>query len=234
MSVFLGALEFASVITPGENVRMTEPTAQESPKAVLRERLGPVLRSAGFKGSAPTWTLTQATGDRAIVNVQSSDSSSTSKVMFIVNTAVVPLAWWRWTNYQLGKSESRSPKEYDGLWRKRVHARRQQALARPEWWSVTDLASAECAIDDVVQQMDDGVIAGLRRLLEPGAVLEVARSGQLGEAKFDTRGAIAVLLTDSGPSDELQRLLNELETLEDARLRAIFWPMVQWCRETTK
>jgi Domain of unknown function (DUF4304) len=213
---------------------MTDPTAQASLRSVLRERFGPVLQSAGFKGSAPTWTLTNATGDRAIVNVQSSDSSSKSTLTFIVNTAVVPLTWWRWTNYQLGKSESRSPKEYDGLWRKRAHARHQQASGRPEWWSVTDLASAERAVDDVVQQMDDGVIAGLQRLLEPGAVLEVARSGQLGAAKFDARGAIAVLLTGSGPSDELQRLLNELESLEDARLRAIFWPMVQWCRETTK
>jgi hypothetical protein len=64
--------------------------------------------------------------------------------------------------------------------------------------------------------------------------LEAARTGRLGTAKFDTRGAIAVLLTDGGSSDDLQGLLTELESLEDARLRAIFWPMAEWCREAIK
>jgi Domain of unknown function (DUF4304) len=213
---------------------MPEPTAQEALKAVLRDRVGPVLRSAGFEGSAPTWTLANAAGDRAIVNVQSSFTSSRSEVWFTVNTAVVPLAWWRWTNYRHGKSESRAAKEYDGLWRMRVDARRQQALIRPEWWSVTDIASAERAADDVVEQLRDEVIGGLQRLLEPGVMLTVARSGQIGKVKFDTRGAMAVLMTERGPSDELQALLMQLENLEDARLRAIFWPMAQWCRDAIK
>jgi hypothetical protein len=198
---------------------------------VLLDRVGPALRSAGFKGSAPTWTLTNAAGDRAIVNVQSSDASTRHEVRFTVNTAVVPLVWWRWTRHQAGGSGSSLPKEHDGLWRDRLRARRQQAAGRLDWWSVSDAASAWRAADDVVGQLLGGVIAELERLLQPGAMIEAAKTGRMGYTTYDTRGALAVLLTDSGPSDELRNLLAELETLEDARLRAVFWPMVQWCRE---
>jgi hypothetical protein len=198
---------------------------------VLRDRVGPALRTAGFKGSAPTWTLTNSAGDRAIVNVQSSDASTRHDVRLTVNSAVVPLVWWRWTCHQGGMSESRAPKEYDGLWRDRLNARRQQAAGRPDWWSVTDTASARRAADDVVEQLQGGVIAELERLLRPRAMIEAAKMGRMGYATFHTRGALAVLLTENGPSDELRDLLAELETLEDARLRAVFWPMAQWCRE---
>jgi hypothetical protein len=153
------------------------------------------------------------------------------EVRFTINTAVIPLVWWRWTSHELGKSEARPAKEYDGLWRERIDARRSQAQGRPEWWSVTDAASAQLAPDDVIEQLQGGVIAALQRLLEPGAMLAAAKSGRLGHATFDTRGAIAVLLTDHGPSDDLRDLLAELESLEDARARAAFWPLVQWCRE---
>ncbi|MDQ1526823.1 MAG: hypothetical protein QOG18_1436 [Microbacteriaceae bacterium] len=209
-------------------------TAQEALKATLRDRLGPVLRTAGFKGSAPTWVLTSSTGDRAVVNVQSSDSFSKEEALFTVNLAVVPRAWWRWESNKLGKSETRALREYDGLWRERLRARKQHALGRHDWWSVTDESSAHRAVDDVVAQIENEGAAQLQALLEPGAMLAAARTGRLGVATFDTRGAIAVLLTENGASEELLALLDELETLEDARLRSIFWPMAQWCREAVR
>ncbi|UQX89261.1 DUF4304 domain-containing protein [Jatrophihabitans telluris] len=209
-------------------------TAPEALKSALRDRLGPALRAAGFKGSAPTWVLGSPTEDRAIVNVQSSDSSSRAETLFTVNLAVVPRAWWRWESHKLGKTENRTVKEYDGLWRERLRARQQQALGRPEWWSVTDQASAHHAVDDVVAQMENGATAHLRALVEPGAMLAAARTGRLGHVIFDTRGAVAVLLTENGASGELFALLDELETLGDARMRSIFWPMAQWCREAVR
>jgi hypothetical protein len=36
---------------------------------------------------------------------------------------------------------------------------------------------------------------------------------------------------EGGPSEELRDMLVEIESVQDARLRAIFWPMAQWCRE---
>ncbi len=208
--------------------------AQESLRGVLRDRLGPVLRAAGFKGSAPTWTLSSPNGDRAVVNVQSSDFSSKNEALFTVNLSIVPNAWWRRRNHQLRKNESRAVKEYDGLWRDRLRARHQQAANRPEWWSVTDDAAAQRAVDDVVGQMENGVLAQLRQLLEPGAILAAARSGHLGHASFDTRGALAVLLTENDPGDELPDLLTDLETEEDARLRSTFRPLTEWCREAIR
>ena len=213
---------------------MTSPTALDALKLVLREQVGPALRAHGYKGSAPTWVLTNAEGDRAIVNVQSSDTSSRSQVLCTVNTSVIPLAWWRWINHNLSKSEARAPKESDGLWRQRVDARQQCTASRPAWWSITDVASARRAAADLIDQLEHGVVANLHRLIQPGVMLQAARCGRLGHPTYDNRGVLAVLLTDHGHSDELASLLDELETLEDARLRSAFWPMAQWCRETLK
>ena len=152
---------------------------------------------------------------------------------FTVNTSVIPVAWWRWKNHHLGSSETRPPKEYDGLCRQRLNAQVQQASTRPEWWSVIDQRSAIRACDDVVNQLDHGRLQELQHLLQPGAILAAARSGRLPGATYDTRGVVAVLLTDQGSSDELNELLTELETLEDPRLRSIFWPTMEWCREVT-
>ncbi len=221
------------VYDPGvvDNGVVARPTAQQWLHAALRDRVGPALRSRGFKGSAPAWTLTHPSGDRAIVNVQSSDASSSQEVMFTVNTSVIPRAWWRWINHELGTSESRPAKQYHGLCRQRLNAQLQQASSRPEWWSVIDEGSAIRACDDVVNQLDHGRLQELQRLLQPGSVLDAARSGRLPGATYDTRGVLAVLLTDKGSSDELDKLLTELETLVDSRLRSTFWPIMQWCRE---
>ncbi len=155
-------------------------------------------------------------------------------MLFTVNTSVIPLACWRWMNHELARSESRAAKEYDGLSRQRLDAQLQQASSRPEWWSVTDERSAIRACEDVVNQLDHGRVQELQRLLQTGSVLDAVRSGRLPGATYDTRGVLAVLLADQGPSEELDKLLRELETLEDPRLRSIFWPIVQWCREVIK
>ncbi|MET3429949.1 hypothetical protein BJ973_009161 [Actinoplanes tereljensis] len=43
-------------------------TAKEAFGAMVKAQVGPPLRAAGFKGSAPTWRLISPAGDIAIVN----------------------------------------------------------------------------------------------------------------------------------------------------------------------
>ncbi len=134
-------------------------------RLMLRDRIGPALREAGFRSSSPTWTLTASRGDRALVNVQRSRWSPPGEVEFTVNLSVLPEPWWH--------------------------------KALPTLKRLTDR-----------QQM-------LAEVRGPGFNL----------------APLAVLLSDEGPSAELDAVLAEMATGEDEDMRLIYAPMIPWCRE---
>jgi hypothetical protein len=68
-------------------------TAQAALKAALRDIVAPAARTHGFKGSAPNWRRASAAGDWAVVNVQSSQYSSSGAVRCVINLAVAPAPW---------------------------------------------------------------------------------------------------------------------------------------------
>lgn len=187
-------------------------TAQEALKAALRDIVSPAARAAGFKGSGTTLRRTNEEGDWAIVNVQSSSFSDRDQLRCVINVAVAPKPWLEWMEHSLGRMPKAVPENL-GLFRDRLHP-----SGSPEgidtWWEVGDsAASATAAALDMVQVLERHGWPKLSGLLDRSRFLEQVRSGELGHIRsaFGYAGyfarAEAILLTELGPSEELEQLL---------------------------
>jgi hypothetical protein len=156
-------------------------TAQTALKAALRDIVGPAARGHGFKGSAPNWRRTNATGDWAVVNVQSSQYSSSEKVRCVINLAVAPAPWLA-SLRETHRSLPKAVRESLGLYRDRLHP----AGTPPgydAWWEIGDEREAVAAAHDMVEQLAVGGWPVLERMLDRQAMLEQLRSGELGMLK---------------------------------------------------
>jgi Domain of unknown function (DUF4304) len=209
-------------------------SAPDDLKSVLRDVVGPYLRSDGFRGSGSTWTLAAPNGDRGVVNVQSSQFGSKSEVRCIVNLAVVPEPWWAWQAFHHGNAMPKSPKEYHGLWRDRLqpsaggHSRGSEV-----WWSIRDEATAHAAAEDMVSQLRTDAVPLLRRLLDRDGMLAAIRAGDLGFITVESSPgyfdrALAVLLADEGQSSELDALLTRFAAEQDENLKEFNESFVPW------
>ncbi|MEV6891912.1 DUF4304 domain-containing protein [Kribbella sp. NPDC051137] len=183
-------------------------TAQEALKVALRNVLGPNARSHGYKGSAPTWRKSNASGDWAVVNVQSSSWSTAERLRCVVNLAVAPEPWLRWQRERLGAGMPKSVTEYLGLYRERLHPAEAPA-GTDGWWEVRDAESAVSAATDIVAQLEHAWWPVLDRLLTPGGMLQQVGNGDLGYMKRPNHGVFfasagALLRMDQGPSDALE------------------------------
>jgi hypothetical protein len=187
-------------------------TAQTALGSALREVVGPVARSNGYKGSAPNWRRSNASGDWAVVNVQSSSYSTAGHVRCVINLAVAPDPWLRWERERLGARMPKQVVESLGLFRQRLHPTDTPPGAHG-WWEVEDTDSARVAAVDMVSQLERDGWPVLDRMLAPGGMLERVRRGDLGFMKRENFGgtifdrAEAVLLMCEGPSDALNSLL---------------------------
>ncbi|MEQ7129316.1 DUF4304 domain-containing protein [Actinopolymorpha sp. B11F2] len=187
-------------------------TAQDALKAALRDRLGPVARSHGYRGSAPTWRKSSTAGDWAVVNAESSSFSSAKQVRCVVNLAFAPEPWLRWQAENLGAGMPKSVPESLGLYRERLHPE-----GTPEgtdgWWDVFDDESARVAVADMSVQLDRAGWPVLEGMFSPDAMMARLRDGDLGMMKRAHQGiffarAEALLLMDAGPSDALESQLD--------------------------
>lgn len=191
-------------------------TVQEALKIALRDVLGPCSRSHGFKGTAPTWRKSTPSGDWAVMNVQSSSFSSAEHLKCVINLAVAPEPWLRWSRVELGPRMPKSVTESLGHYRERLHPE-GTAPDQDVWWEITDAASATSAVADMAVQLDAAGWPVLDRLLRPESMLEQVRTGSLGNCKRSSFGVFfarseALLLMDGGPSPELyERLQFALE-----------------------
>ena len=192
-------------------------TVQEELNIALRNVLGPCARRHSYKGRAPTWRKSTPSGHWAVVNVQSSSFSSAEHLKCVINLAVAPEPWLRWSRARLGPGMPKSVAESLGLYRERLHP----GGTKPGWdvwWEVTDADSAASAVADMVVQLDAAGWPVLNRLLTPESMLEQIRSGALGNWKRSNHDvffarAEALLLMDSGQSPELhERLQFALES----------------------
>ncbi|MFJ6846470.1 DUF4304 domain-containing protein [Streptomyces griseoluteus] len=189
--------------------------AQAALKAALRDIVGPAARTAGFKGSGSTWRLTNSQGDWAVVNVQSSSSSTARSVRCVVNLAVAPAPWLDWMRESLG-SLPKSINESLGLYRARLHPNGTPA-GRDSWWEISSERDARAAAADMVVQLADHGWPTLTRLLDRQALLGSVRAGDLGHlesGRFDVffARAEALLIAEGGPSARLDELLDHATT----------------------
>jgi hypothetical protein len=205
-------------------------TAKENYRMMLRDIIGPALRQHGFKGSAPNWVLVAEDGDRAIVSVQSSAWNSADEVRFYVNLSVVPKPWWSWEQHGSPELEGKTPKEQHGLWRQR--------LEETQPWMVVDEASAQNCGADVVTQLDNEAIPVLHRLVHRHEMIASIRAGECGEIRgpgyqiyFDR--ALAILISEEGPSQELDQLVSQLAADEHPYAAARNKEIVAWIRTHT-
>lgn len=186
-------------------------TAQAALKVALREVLGPNARRHGYKGSAPTWLQSNAVGDWAVVNVQSSSWSSSEALRCVINIAVAPERWLRWQRFRLGPAMPKSIAESLGLYRDRLHPT-GTPVDLDGWWEITDHVSATDAVTDMVRRLEESGWALLDSLLAGDRMLDRVRRGDLGFAKGEHfrehfAAAEALLLMDQGPSEALDACL---------------------------
>lgn len=187
-------------------------TAQDALRAALRDSLGPVARSHGFKGSPPNWRKASAVGDWAVVNVQSSSFSSADHLRCVVNVAFAPEPWLRWKAENLDARMPKAVSESLGLFRERLHPEGTPADA-DGWWDVWHEESAHRAVEDMNTQLDRAGWPALERLFSRDAMMARLRGGDLGRLKRANFGvffarAEALMLMDAGPSAALESQLD--------------------------
>ena len=183
-------------------------TAQIALREALRDIVSPAARAQGFKGSGNTWRRSNDAGDWAIVNVQSSTFSSRDRLRCVINLALAPRPWLDGRERR-GGPLPKAISESFGLYRSRLHP-----TGSPDgvdtWWEITGPLDAEAAVADMAARLEVDGWPFLTRLLDRDELLRQIRSGDLGDIRGATAylaRAEAVMLSDDGPSDELERLL---------------------------
>ncbi|RZU73576.1 uncharacterized protein DUF4304 [Micromonospora kangleipakensis] len=217
------------VLTPSEKVWSM--TAQAALRAALRDVVAPAARADGFKGSAPTWRITNAQGDWAVVDVQSSAYSTSESLRCVINLAVAPAPWLAWQQQSLG-SLPKAISESLGLYRLRLHPTGTPP-GRDGWWEISGERDASAAATDMTRQLAIHGWPTLKRLMDRDALLDQIRSGDLGYMKaknfpvFFAR-AEALMLAENGSNPRIEELLadataNVMPAQHDNAVRFAEW-----------
>jgi len=193
---------------------------------MVAKRIVPVLREAGYRGTAGTYTLTAPGGDVAIVNLQKSRWNSADEVAFTVNLAIVPVPWFDWQQKEHGLASKARLREYHGLWRDRLRPSPTLSEER-DFWVVRDETTADACAADVTAKLRQDGLPRLSSLLDRPALIEAVRAGDFGFIKMSPTLPLAVILSDHGPSRELEDAVRSLQAdqgwLEASRNEAVGW-----------
>lgn len=171
---------------------------------VIRDRVAPVLREAGFHRQRRTFWLETQAGDRAIVAVKPF-SLGAREAEFFVDLAILPKVYWDWINRHGDPSGAPI-----GLWSDLLPAPGNHDSAWLRHWSF-DLDDEQTG-----QQLTwrlQQVTPGLIRLLDPGNLVDYVRGPSTPAAELHLRqdAALALLLAEHGASAELHERLAMLE-----------------------
>ncbi|GAB3834609.1 hypothetical protein GCM10027610_030550 [Dactylosporangium cerinum] len=197
---------------------------------MLRDSIGPVLRDAGFTGTAPTWCLRSGRGDFAVVNLARSRWNTADEVRFDVNLALVPQPWWQFSTRFLLDKAPKTPRFHDGLFDKQSHPERRYAgwqhpvLGR-EGWVVRDAASADVCVEVLREELTTVVIPELVALQHRGTLIATLRAeaqdwGVAFWHGLPRKVAITLVMLDEGPGPELAEAINIVRSLPADRIKA--------------
>lgn len=203
-------------------------TAHDAFQTMLREHVAPLLRSAGFKKSATTWRRYSTHGDVAVINVQKSRWNAGDEVDFYVNLAIVPAVWWEHLALELN-TRAKTSGESHGLLRRRLDPALDR-VTMPNGWQVRDTDSANTCGAALSQQLEHIAIPELHDLLDRDRLVAFIAAGPTGWWVVHKPLAIAYVIADQGPSQQLTEALDAVESsqpdprttkrLEWLRLRA--------------
>jgi hypothetical protein len=226
-SVAVGWMMSGGIVREGSRVQ-----AKDLFKVLLREQLGPLLRSEGFHGSGQAWRLEHPSGNAALIYFQRSKWNTADRVEFLINLAVASKLCWDW---QLSREPGRGPTARPSalyvndcpLWL-RIGAPSSEGRGEGVWWTINSgmqLAPLAASVGQALRGRaipllrDHLTDAPLRRWLE-------AHDPQLGWPPETWRLLyLSVLLAGPGPRGRLDQVLEQLQD------RAAHDPRPPWLAE---
>jgi Domain of unknown function (DUF4304) len=192
--------------------------AKELFKLLVREQLGPLLRSEGLRGSGPSWRLEHPSGNAALLYFQQSRWNTADRVEFLINLAVASKLAWDW---QLSREPERGPTARPSalhvndcpLWL-RIGAPASEGRGEGAWWTINSGMRLAPLATSVGQALRWRAIPLLRDHLTDAALCRwlQAHDPQLGWPPATWRLLyLSVLLAAQGPSSRLDRVLAQLQ-----------------------
>ena len=181
------------------------------------------------------WRRSTPSGDWAIVNLQSSGSSTAGAVRCVLNTSVAPEPWLRWTRVQMGTAMPKAIPESMGLYQQRLFPS-STPDGNEGWWQVDSPRRVPQVVDDMRAQLERRGWPVLSRLLERDAMVDRVRRGDLGFwRKANVPGyfatAEALLLMDAGPSPALDEQLALVRATSTAAQAESADRFIRWVRQ---
>jgi Domain of unknown function (DUF4304) len=201
-------------------------------QVLVREQLGPLLRSEGFGGSGQSWRLEHPSGNAALIYFQRSRWNTADRVEFLINLAVVSKVGWDW---QLSRQPERGPTARPSalyvndcpLWL-RIGAPSSEGKGQDAWWTISTGMGLAALAASVGEALRGRAIPLLRDHLTDAALCRwlEAHDPQLSWPSDTWRLLyLSVLLTEQGPSRRLDQVLEQLQD------RAVQDPRPPWLGE---
>ncbi|WP_235532632.1 hypothetical protein [Nocardioides sp. Root140] len=172
---------------------------------VVRDRIAPVLRRAGFQRRRRHFWFDSASGDRAYVEVRPFKLGF-REAEFFVDLGVQPRIWADWLGRDGGETR-------DVLWADRLMVPGRRPPMADHWsFDLVDEPAGDLLATELSARLPE--ILGL---LDPALLLGYARTLPRPGRKISVRPeiALAVMLATQGPSDELEQSLGALATDPD-------------------
>ena len=166
---------------------------------VVRDRIAPVLKGAGFKKEGRLFILENEGGDRAAVEVRQYRLGR-HDAEFFIDLDIQPRVWHNFMAH-------RGIKTHGGIWSDRL-----RVPGRPVGRIMSDQWSFDLDDEEAGRQLSETMAAalpGLLHLLDVKNLLAHVRA----TASMTSRPSVklAALLSTQGPSEELEQLLSALE-----------------------